>query len=155
LASIQSGVERLLKYSEGGLPRDFGQSFAQSFGHSLNQPCHNLLNRLTYENPDLEYKTFWAILDKEYGRDATYMHREAWVQVPLIIKGRYLTLEELRAFESEFMSRALLVHNKREGEVCELPHHWRLKLLIQQSMFAANQHWAGSLTPPTWDHRMY
>jgi len=99
MASIQSGVERILKSLKEVYPGISDRVLLRVLGQSLNQPCHNLLNRLTYENPDLEYKMFWAILDKEYGRDATRMHREAWVKVPMIIKGRYLTLEELRAFE--------------------------------------------------------
>jgi len=54
---------------------------------NLDQTSRNLLERLTHDTPDLKYKTSWSILDTEFGRDTTHVHREAWFRVPLTVKG--------------------------------------------------------------------
>ena len=88
----------------------------RTLGLGLNQACKTTLQRLTTENPDLTLRQFWAVLDKEFGKDLTHLHREAWVKVPLTIKGRALTLEEFRIFEAEFLAKGALVTDKRDRE---------------------------------------
>lgn len=118
----------------------------RALGQSLNQTCQTTLERLTAENPDLTFRQFWAILDREFGKDITHLHREAWVRTPLTIKGRSMTLEEFRAFEADFLAKGALVTDKRDNEEWDLlnlklPPHWKGRLLEQESNQCANKFW--------------
>ena len=118
----------------------------RALGQSLNQTCQTTLERLTTADPDLTFRRFWAILDREFGKDVTHLHREAWTRTPLTIKGRALTLEEFRAFEAEFLAKGALVADKRDNEewdllVSKLPQFWKGRLLEQESNQGANKFW--------------
>lgn len=87
---------------------------------SLDTLSRPSLQRIPLTSPALTLARFLEVMGRELGRDASHLHQDSWMQVNINIKGRGMTLEDIRNFGAGLLAQAKLVENKWVSEAWDL-----------------------------------